>query len=194
MRALESQGISSPSWVPATPKILSTFSTQRAETAASPALLEREQLLTAREQTLQTQMREVEALRQRYEGGIKALDSAKSDIALQAKNDATEIAFAVGRELAQRELSSTTLPEIVSSLLSDLGEEKPTVRMAPKDAERFRSQLSTVNIVADDSLEAGSAIVIGREATIDASFRERTQRIREALGLQPLKLAQRGRT
>jgi flagellar biosynthesis/type III secretory pathway protein FliH len=178
MRALETQGVTSPAWVPGPQKL-----------ALAQMPSEREQQLAAREQALQTQMRDVEALRQRYEGGIKALENVKTEIVARAKTEATEIAFAVGRELAQRELASTALPEMVSSLLSDLNEEKPTVRMAPKDAERFRAQLSSVELIADDSLESGSAIVVGKEATIDASFRARTQRIREALGLQPLKLA-----
>lgn len=149
--------------------------------------------------------RQREELATRVSGALIALEQAVSSaVALdqqrrgELQTTACEVAFLLVEELLAREITLSVNPgrdAITRALALDSGYEAATARLNPQDLATLGEVADLgvsrpLTVVADASVESGSAVVqIGR-STLDGQLRSALERVRQVLvGASPRKVA-----
>lgn len=186
MRVLSKPTIGRPGWVVTTQGPRAAFS-------ASPPPQPTVDPLAEERRALDEQKRELAALTSRYQQSVAALEQARQSASEEMISDLTALAFAVGRELALRELQNdpTPIAELIKRLAREMPhEERLAVRVAAEDfavlsaAEALSSpDCRRLELEADPALEPGSCVIAGANATVSSTFAERERAVRRELAL-----------
>ncbi len=108
-----------------------------------------------------------------------------------------EISLEVAKKIIKKEveLSDDVLKNIINEVLGELTstDEKITIRVAPDDVDFARASLpeivetnrldAKVVIVADETVEKGSCVVVSNNGVVDANFSTQLQIIQNAFGI-----------
>ena len=108
-----------------------------------------------------------------------------------------EISLEVAKKIIKKEveLSDDVLKNIINEVLGELTstDEKITIRVAPDDVDFARASLpeivetnrldAKVLVVADETVEKGSCVVVSNNGVVDANFSTQLQIIQNAFGI-----------
>ena len=132
---------------------------------------------------MQAQIAELNARVQRLDGILRLLSQPLRALDDEVEKQLLELAFAVGKQLARRELSAT--PTQVVAILRECLEQLPAaardvrVHLHPEDAAIVRERLAAPSaerawsIVEDPTLARGGCLVRSDTSQIDARFESR---------------------
>ncbi|HXZ58781.1 MAG TPA: FliH/SctL family protein [Steroidobacteraceae bacterium] len=136
--------------------------------------------MAARLEELASRVRRLDSVLQLLAAPLRALDD-------QVESQLLELAFAVGKQLARRELSAT--PVQVVAILRECLEQLPVaarevrVHLHPEDAAIVRERLSAPaeerawSLIEDPTLARGGCLVRSDSSQIDARFESRVHAV-----------------
>jgi flagellar assembly protein FliH len=150
-----------------------------AEVAAADARASWEQAATAQ---LEHALADTQAARDGYLQATAALDETVAEDRLWAESLAVELAFtSVLRLLGDKVADRSLIADLCTQARLAIGGGSMRLRLSPNDIDDVRSRVSTIELVGDDSLPAGSCQVETPRGRFDAGLDVRLELLRRAL-------------